>query len=191
MEAEIPAAPLQPGTLLVASTMLTDGIFDECVVLLLDVDESGALGVVLNEYSGIDLDAVLPGWGALTSWPHRLINGGPVSQDGAICLASPTNPEEEPPGWRPVFDQVGLLHLETPIELVEGAFRDLRIFAGYAGWVPGQLEDEVAQGMWYPVPGSYADVFHPEPHTLWRRVLSRQPGQLGWLATWTATPEFN
>ncbi|HHU38135.1 MAG TPA: YqgE/AlgH family protein [Propionibacterium sp.] len=191
MDPEIASAPIKPGTLLVAGVELTDGIFDGTVVLLLDVDASGALGVVLNAYTGVDLGSVLPGWDDLTTWPHRLFDGGPVSQEGAICLASPSHETEEPPGWRALFDRVGLLHLETPIELATGAYSDLRIFAGYAGWAPGQLQDEVAQGMWHPVRARHADVFDPDPETLWRRVLARQGGQLGWLSTWTPTPELN
>ena len=191
MDPEITNAPIEPGTLLVAGVELTDGVFDGSVVLLLDVDASGALGVVLNAFTGVDLASVLPGWDALTTWPHRLYDGGPVSQEGAICLATPSHPTEEPPGWRPLFDRVGLLHLETPIELATDAYSDLRIFAGYAGWAPGQLQGEVAQGMWHPVRALHADVFDPDPETLWRRVLARQGGQLGWLSTWTPTPERN
>lgn len=185
------AAPLEPGTLLIAGVQLTDGVFDGTVVLLLDVDESGALGVVLNEFADVDLVAVLPGWEGLTTWPQRLFDGGPVSQEGAICLASPADETEEPPGWRRLFGPVGLLHLETPLELATGAYRDLRIFAGYVGWAPGQMQGEVAQGFWHPVRATYRDVFDPDPQTLWRRVLARQGGQLGWLSTWTSTPELN
>lgn len=185
------SAPLAPGTLLVAGVELRDGVFDSAVVLLLDVDATGALGVVLNEFCPLALDTVLPGWGTLTSVPQQLFDGGPVSQDGAVCVASPTHPSEEPPGWRPLFDRIGLLHLDTPLELVAGAYKDLRIFAGYAGWAPEQLEAEVAQGAWYPVRGTYADVFDADPEGLWRRVLARQGGELGWLSTWTSTPELN
>lgn len=181
----------QPGALLVASTLLSDGVFDETVVLLLDVDGSGALGVVLNRFSDVDLAMVLPGWDRLSSWPHLLHDGGPVSQEGAICLASPLEVSEEPPGWRRLFGDVGLLHLETPVELADGAFRDLRIFAGYAGWGPEQLEGELARDMWFVVPATHSDVFDTDPPTLWRRVLRRQGGELGWLSTWTSTPELN
>ncbi len=191
MDRQLNPAPLAPGTLLVAGADLSDGVFDGSVVLLLDVDASGALGVVINELSALPLDNVLPGWGPLTTWPHHLFDGGPVSQEGAICLASPTHPSEEPPGWRPLFDRIGLLHLDTPLELVEGAYRDVRIFAGYSGWAPGQLQAEVVRGAWYPVSARYNDVFDPDPTTLWRRVLARQGGELGWLATWTPTPELN
>lgn len=185
------SAPLQPGTLLVAGVELTDGVFDGTVLLLLDVDDSGALGVVLNNFSPLELADVLPGWQEMASWPAQLYDGGPVSPEGAICLATPADANEEPPGWRPVFDRVGLLHLDTPLELVAGAYDDLRIFAGYAGWAPGQLQGEVDQGMWHPVVAQSRDVYDPDPDSLWRRVLMRQGGQLGWLATWTPTPELN
>lgn len=180
-----------PGVLLVAAVGLSDGVFDGTVVLMLDADAGGALGVVLNRLSDIDLDAALPGWAELASHPRLLHDGGPVSQEGAICLASPAHEGEEPPGWRRLFDDVGLLHLDTPVEIAEGAYRGLRIFAGYAGWGPQQLEGELERGLWYVVPARYRDVFDPDPVTLWRRVLRRQGGQLGLLSTWTPLADFN
>lgn len=180
-----------PGLVLVASVAITDGVFDHSVCVLLDADAGGALGVVLNQLSDYDMDAVLPGWSALVTFPGRLFDGGPVSREGAICLASPVSRGEEPPGWRPLFGGIGLLHLDTPVEIVRGAYRDLRIFSGYAGWGPGQLQTELDEGLWHVVPTRYEDVFDPEPATLWRRVLRRQGGDLALLASWTATPELN
>ena len=184
-------APLVPGTLLVAAVDVRDGIFDNTVVLLLDVDDTGALGVVLNRESDLSLASVLPPWAGLVSAPRALFAGGPVSPEGAICLASPTGVDEDPPGWRRLFSAIGLLHLDTPVEIAEGAYRDLRIFAGYAGWAPDQLQGEVERGAWVPVRLHPGDVFDSDPATLWRRVLGRQGGELGWLATWTPTPELN
>ena len=182
----------EPGDLLVASALLTDGVFDQTVVLVLDSDEDGALGVILNEISQTTLESVLPTWVSVVSEPKLLFHGGPVSPNGAICLASVAEPGEEPPGWRPVFDRIGLLHLDTPIELVTGgAYADLRIFAGYAGWSPGQLAGEVAQQMWHVVPAAYDDVFARQPTGLWRRVLRRQPNALAFFATWVEDPDWN
>ncbi|MFV0451223.1 MAG: YqgE/AlgH family protein [Propioniciclava sp.] len=188
---EDPDAALAPGTLLVAGVLLSDGVFDGTVVVVIDADESGALGVILNQFSEFDLADALPGWEPMASFPHRLHHGGPVSPEGAICLAAPVDEQEDPPGWRRLFGQVGLLHLQTPLELVDGAFRGLRIFAGYAGWGQGQLEAEIARKYWHVVPATFGDVFDPDPETLWRRVLARQGGELGWLSTWTSTPELN
>ena len=92
-----------------ASIMLADGVFNQTVVLILDSDEDGALGVILNEISQTPLDAVLPEWVSTVSEPRLLFHGGPVSPNGAICLASVAADDEEPPGWRPLFSSVGLL----------------------------------------------------------------------------------
>ena len=187
----MPTPLIEPGLLLIAGVGLSDGVFDQAVVVVLDADRSGALGVTLNRLSEFELEAALPGWAPLASFPPALYEGGPVSQEGAICLASPAREEEEPPGWRPLYDRVGLLQLDTHLEIATGAYRDLRIFAGYAGWSAGQLEDELQRGLWYPVPARYPDAFDPDPATLWRRALRRQGGELGLLSAWTATPELN
>ena len=179
------------GDLLVASIMLADGVFNQTVVLVLDADEDGALGVILNEISQTPLDAVLPDWVGTVSEPRLLFHGGPVSPNGAICLASVAADGEEPPGWRPLFDSVGLLHLDTPIEIVSGAYRDLRIFAGYAGWASGQLQAEISEGMWHLVPADYGDVFAGQPLELWRTVLRRQQGEIAFFSTWLENPELN
>jgi putative transcriptional regulator len=180
-----------PGDLLVASVLLADGVFNQTVVLVLDSDEDGALGVILNEISQTPLDAVLPDWVSAVSEPQMLYHGGPVSPNGAICLASVMNAGEEPPGWRPLFDTVGLLHLDTPIEIVAGAYRDLRIFAGYSGWSAGQLQAELSQGMWHLSRARYEDVFATRPLDLWRTVLRRAPGELAFFSTWTEDPDLN
>lgn len=179
------------GDLLVAGVGITDGVFDGAVVLLLDADEAGTVGVVLNRIAGIELSGALPGWSRLVSEPLALFDGGPVSQQGAVCLAEPWSAVEEPPGWRPVFERVGLLNLDTPVEIAEGTYRHLRIFAGYAGWDAGQLERELEFGMWHVLPALPADVFDPLPESLWRQVLRRQGGELGLLSTWTTSAELN
>jgi len=179
------------GDLLVAGISIADGVFDGTVVLLLDADESGTVGVVLNRLTQMELGEALPAWSRLVCEPQALFDGGPVSQQGAICLAEPWSDTEEPPGWRPVFDGVGLLNLDTPVEIAEGTYRHLRIFAGYAGWDAGQLERELEFEMWHVLPATTQDVFDPDPETLWRRVLRRQGGELGLLSTWTSAAELN
>lgn len=186
----IPSGP-SAGELLVASASHAEGYFHQTVIYLLDADESGALGVILNRLAEADLAEVLPQWANLVSPPQELFAGGPVSQNGAVCVARLANPTEDPPGWRRVRGDLGLLHLDTPVEIAAGAYSDLRIFAGYAGWEAGQLEGELLQGFWHRFPCTEADIFGADQGDLWRRVLRRQGGEEAWFASWTDDPELN
>jgi putative transcriptional regulator len=192
VELEVRMTEYRAGDLLVAAITVSDGVFDGAVVLLLDADEAGTVGVVLNQISPVDLSGALPAWADLVAEPSVLFDGGPVSQQGAICLAEAWNDDDEPPGWRRVFGRIGLLNLETPVEIAEGAYRNLRVFAGYAGWDTGQLEGELEFGMWHVVGAKDSDPFDPDPETLWRRVLRRQGGELALFSTWpTDSVELN
>ncbi len=185
------AHPPAAGDLLVAAVGTQDPHFNESVVLLLDSDEGGALGVVINRLAETDLDDVLPSWQEFVSPPARLFAGGPVSPNGAVCVARVLNSNEEPPGWRPVRDDMGLLHLDTPTEIVSGAYSDLRIFAGYAGGESGQLEGEILRGGWHRMSARPEDVFCADPGTLWRRCLRRIGGDTALFSTWTDKVDLN
>ncbi|MYV37788.1 YqgE/AlgH family protein [Streptomyces sp. SID1328] len=183
------------GRLLVATPALADPNFDRAVVLLLDHDEEGSLGVVLNRPTPVDVRDVLAGWAALAGEPGVVFQGGPVSLDSALGVAViPGSGEGEsavPLGWRRVHGAIGLVDLETPPELVASALGALRIFAGYAGWGPGQLQDELDQGAWYVVESEPGDISSPEPERLWREVLRRQRGDLAMVATYPDDPSLN
>ncbi|VXB91464.1 YqgE/AlgH family protein [Nocardioides sp. AX2bis] len=188
--------PVPPGAgmLLVAAPALLDPNFADTVVLLLDVNDEGALGVVLNRPSPVPVAEVLPEWGALASEPEVLFHGGPVGPDGALAVVLVGGPTDDPAGrvgFREVAGGVGLVDLETPVELVAEGLAALRVFAGYAGWGAGQLEDEIAEGSWYVVPGEPHDAFHPDTGGLWREVLRRQPDELAWASTRPADPGLN
>lgn len=189
-DVEMPHPP-QPGELLVASPGDVAGYFARSVVLILDRDASGTLGVCLDRLSSFALAELLPGWENLVCPPERLFEGGPVSPNGAVCVARVADPDEEPPGWRRIFADVGLLHLDTPIEIVAGAYTDLRIFAGYAGWDAGQLENELVGGAWHRIPARLDDIFTARPEVLWRRVLRRQGNPLALYSTWSEDPQLN
>ena len=154
------------GRLLVATPALADPNFDRAVVLLLDHDEEGSLGVVLNRPTPVDVGDILEGWADLAGEPGVVFQGGPVSLDSALGVAV------IPGGDRGA----------RAARLAAGARRDragrpggaagaarprrsarLRIFAGYAGWGPGQLEDELDEGAWYVVESEPGDVSSPRP----------------------------
>jgi putative transcriptional regulator len=171
--------------------MLLDPNFERTVVLLLDSDENGALGVVLNRPTAVPVGRVLPDWTTAVGTPDVVFQGGPVDADAALSLAALAPGGAEPLGWRPLFGNVGIVDLDAPTQHVVPALSGLRIFAGYAGWSSDQLEGEIEEGAWYVVPSISADLLTGDPQTLWRRVLRRQPGELAWLSTRPADPTWN
>lgn len=183
------------GRLLVASPTLVDPNFARTIVLLLDVDEDGVLGVVLNRPSEVAVGEVLEPWADAVGDPRVLFRGGPVGTDSALAVATlveeTQEADDQPVGWRPLFRDTGLVDLDVPSEVIVPALRGMRIYAGYAGWSQGQLESEIEDGAWYVVAGERQDVFHTDPGDLWQQVLRRQPGPLAWLATYPDDPSQN
>lgn len=194
------------------------------MVLVLDHDAEGSLGVILNRPTPVAVGDVLAGWEQLTAEPGVVFQGGPVSLESALGIAvipggSGGAPREvaaideptprrrpwgdaaaglrrradrnDPVGWRRVHGAIGLVDLETPPELLAAALGSLRIFAGYAGWGPGQLAAEVTAGAWYVVDSEPGDVSSPEPDGLWRSVLRRQRSGLAMVATYPDDPSLN
>lgn len=166
------------------------GYFDRSVVLLLDHGDQGSLGVCLHQPAAIEMVEPLAHFQDLLSPPATLFEGGPVSQQAAVALAQVADPLEEPPGWKRVFGSVGILDLETPIELVAGTFSHLRIYVGLSGWDLGQLQGELIRGSWFRTSATEEEVFGT-PENLWRRVLRRMGGAGGRWSTWTESPELN
>lgn len=182
---------LRAGMLLLATPALLDPNFAETVVLMLDVDGDGALGVVLNRPTPVPVVEVLAAWGDAVAEPEVLFQGGPVSTEGALAVAMLRTPGDVPVGFRLVEGRLGLVDLDTPVELIDGSLEGLRIFAGYAGWGAEQLRAEIEEGSWYVAPGLADDVFRVDPDDLWRDVLRRQPGELAWRSTRPVDPASN
>ncbi|MGY1716771.1 YqgE/AlgH family protein [Geodermatophilus sp. SYSU D01106] len=181
-----------PGSLLVAMPALSDPNFAGTVVYVLDHNDSGTLGVVLGRPSQVEIRDVLPGWCDLAVEPGVFHVGGPCETDTALCLAACPGEGAEPAGLRRVAGDVYLVDLDADPDALDGGLTGLRVFAGYAGWSPGQLAGELAEGAWACVPGTPDDVLSdlsgPE---LWRAVLGRQRGRLAVLSTAPADPSAN
>lgn len=175
------------GTLLIASPRLSGPEFARALVLLLEVDDDGVLGVVLNRPSQVSLTG-LDAWGQLASDPAVVYSGGPVEPEGALAVATLAPGAVEPDGWHRMFGDTGLVDLNAAST---GQFDSLRVYAGYAGWSPGQLDSEIAEGAWYVVPAWPEDLAAADPDLLWRTVLRRQPAPLSMLLTMPANPAAN
>ncbi|GAA3428668.1 YqgE/AlgH family protein [Streptosporangium sandarakinum] len=191
------AEAIYVGGLLVAAPQLDDPNFRRSVVLILEHDaEGGTLGVVLNRPSDISVTQVLPTWDTMVTGPSVLFQGGPVQTDSALALAAVPS-GQEPLGWRrlhagtPAVSRLGTVDLDAPPEILAGEIAQMRIFAGYSGWTAGQLEAEIGEGAWYVVDAEPGDTFYPDPGSLWRAVLRRQPGELAYVATCPDDPSMN
>lgn len=184
-------APSLLGRLLVAAPVMVDPNFDHTVVLVLEHSHEGALGVVLNRPTEADVFSVLPRWESLVAEPTVIFEGGPVSPTAAICLARAGDAWTEREGWKPLFGGLGTVDLELAPDEVGAPVEKVRVFAGYAGWGPGQLDDEVEEGAWFVLDALPADALSAEPVTLWEAVLRRQGGPLALVATFPADPSLN
>jgi putative transcriptional regulator len=178
------------GRLLVATTDLVDPNFAQSVVLLLDHDDDGTLGVILNRPSDIETADVLPSVGAVGQTPPVVFAGGPVAPQNALAVGTLPLVEPDPTWFRRVFDNVGLVDVDA-LESGDASVNQVRIYAGYSGWSPGQLDDEIAEGAWFVLEAQPSDNFHPDPANLWRSVLRRQPPPLSYLVSWTPDPDAN
>ncbi|HET9078646.1 MAG TPA: YqgE/AlgH family protein [Acidimicrobiales bacterium] len=184
---------ISTGRLLVANPMLPDPNFDRTVVLLLAYADEGALGVVLNRPSDTHVGDPLAPWEDLAAAPAVLFVGGPVQHQAVICLARPDQRTgtDAMEGFKAVTPEVGTLDLDLDPALVGASFRQVRIFAGYAGWSAGQLESEIEAGAWWVVDAEPGDPFSVDPANLWKHVLRRQRPPLGYVAYFPDDPADN
>lgn len=180
--------PPAGGRLLVATPLLDDPHFARTVVYLLEHDGGGTVGVIMNRPSRTPVGQVLPDWHSAVSGPAVVFGGGPVQPDGALCLAQL---DGEGPGVRRVVDGVGTVDLDGDITIISGLAKRMRVFAGHAGWSPGQLEDEMAEGAWWVVDGTADDLFSMAPDGMWAAVLRRQPWPLNLISTYPLDPTLN
>ena len=179
--------------ILVAGPHLFDPNFRRSVVLVATHDADGAFGLVLNRPTDIELDDVLGEWTALIGDPVVAFEGGPVQREIAVGLgrlragASPPGPDV----WTPIAERVGLLDLAaSPLEFGP-SIEALRVFSGYSGWGPGQLDAEVAAADWFVLPFHPDDPFRADADALWRAILRRQSGRLAMFADYPNDPRQN
>lgn len=165
------------GRLLLATPSIGDGVFARSVVYLLAHGDDGAMGVIVNRPLPAEVDDVLPAWVETVSSPSLLFQGGPVATDSALAVGIGG-------------ETVALVDLDGPPP-APGALSALRVFAGYAGWSPGQLEEEVAEGSWLVVDADPREVFGGHPEALWGDLVRRQRGDLRLWASLPADPDLN
>jgi putative transcriptional regulator len=158
---------LGKGKLLVATELVRGQAFAESVVLLLNYDTTGAAGLVVNRPTEVPPAEALPDLAGVEHYEGALYWGGPVQQ---FTLRALLHSDAPPDGAIAIFDSVYLGMLDE--NLLDGVSSDtsLRFFIGYAGWAPGQLEQEMESGSWHIVAATEALVFADDPDGIWRKL---------------------
>ncbi len=185
----MPDVQLIPGTLLVAPPALLDPNFRRATVLLCDHNEEGSFGLVINRVLDAEPSDVLEG---IENYSGRLSFGGPVQADTLHYLH--LHGDDVPTAIR-VMDDVhwggSFDTIRDLIDTFQSTAQTLRFFLGYAGWGPGQLEEEIEQGGWIISQAIAEDIFTEAPDTLWRHVLRRMGGEYAVLSNFPDDPRMN
>ncbi len=170
---------LAPG-LLVAVPQMADDNFDHSVVYLISHDDDGAFGLVLNRPSEFDLADVCQEFDIQSKRTDPVFAGGPVETNRGFLLHSgqpiPDQSEE-------VEEGVQISGRPDVLEQFCKGEDMFRLFVGYSGWGPGQLEAEISVGAWLTLPSRTDYVFSEQPETLWTRVLDDAGIHPGTIAT--------
>ncbi len=167
---------LGSGKLLVATPKLNGPWFAQSVVLLLDYDQTGALGLIINQLTSLPVKQIIPGAPGIEARSDRIYLGGPVSPSSVVFLI---RSESEPPSSRLLVDGI---HVSTSPRALEHVIENetpasrFHAFVGYAGWGPGQLDAELARGDWWVAPAKSELIFDESPDKLWKKLFLHYGG---------------
>jgi putative transcriptional regulator len=176
------------GQLLIAAPTMSDPNFARTVVAIANHDADGALGIVLNRPSDTEVVEAVPELGGVIDSDEVVYVGGPVQPASIVVLAEFEDPAE---AAFLVVEGIGLVSDRTGLDRLDTATARRRIYAGYTGWGPGQLESELEREDWIVEPAQPQDVFDDDPLDLWTRVLERKGGQFRLLARMPIDPSVN
>jgi putative transcriptional regulator len=186
-EAEPPFASLA-GDLLVAAPALVDPNFRRSVVLVIEHEPEGAVGLILNRPIDHEARDAVPALEAVLPESERLHRGGPVETEAAIALAEYRDLAVGPGA---VIGPIGVLAAPLDGDTLAEEVARARVYLGYAGWGPGQLEAELAEEAWFVTPADPGDVFAEDAELLWASVLDRMGGPYRVVATMPDDPSLN
>jgi putative transcriptional regulator len=177
------------GKLLLAAPALKDPNFDRTVVFIAEHSEDGAMGLVLNRPSEAPVVDAIPDLTWIADSDDLVYVGGPVAPNGVIVLA-----EWEDPSQAVVLvdDDLGFVPGDVEdTDALAAAVRRARVYAGHAGWGPGQLEDELAEEAWIVEAPLREELFSEDPEGLWSAVLRRKGREFALLSTMPPDPSLN
>jgi putative transcriptional regulator len=176
------------GKLLLASPSLEDPNFTRTVVLVAEHTDEGAMGLVLNRPADMTVGESAPELEELVDASEPLYVGGPVQPTAVIVLAAFTDPGA---AGLLISDDVGFLSAQLDLADSAAVTSRTRIFAGHAGWGPGQLDEELEREDWIIETPRPDELFSSDPDALWSSVLTRKGGTFALVARMPENPSLN
>lgn len=179
---------LSAGQLLIAEPFLADNNFARSVILLCEHSDEGSVGFVINKPTQLTLGDLLPD----IYTPLLGVNqGGPVQLDTLHMLhrmPGTFGGNEVTPGvfWGGSYDALQEAVMNKKYHPV-----DLRLFVGYSGWSPGQLEKEANEGSWLITDLSEEILFETDPKDMWKRAIRLLGPEYAYLANLPLNPQLN
>jgi putative transcriptional regulator len=176
------------GRLLIAGPTLSDPNFARTVVLMAEQGEEGAMGVILNRPATITVGEAVPELAQLAGDEDHVYVGGPVQRQAVIVLAEFDDPEQ---AGQLVLPGIGFAAADSDFGELANGVRRVRVFAGCAGWAPGQLEAEIGRDDWIIGDPAPDDLFASDAEELWSTILKRMGGNYALMATMPVDPSMN
>jgi putative transcriptional regulator len=173
----LPAALAQQGqkpngVFLVAKPGLRDANFSETVVLVTQTEDASTVGVILNRPTTLSLRQFVPESAMPDNYREPVFFGGPVMRQTIVALFRTETPPSAP-AFHVLKDLYLTMHPDTIRLLLADGSRQYRLYAGFAGWAPRQLESEFEREGWYVLPADPATVFRSDLEILWQELLQR------------------
>jgi putative transcriptional regulator len=191
---------LLSGQFLIAEVELGDPNFHRTIILMLEHNEEGAFGLVVNRETEVTLGKVLEPYADIPQGELPIYYGGPVEQQYLFTLHSGLPAEymsehilspTKGVFFEPDFTLVNAYLMKQWEDTPPPERPDFRFYAGYSGWSPGQLERELTEDTWITIPAKSDLVFSKDPDTAWEDAL-RKKGGIYWVAAETGfKPSIN
>lgn len=178
----------EPGMLLVAAPGMLSEEFNRSVVLIIEHNEQLTFGVNLASRSDLAVFNVMPEWLPAVAKPQALYIGGPLNQQSVVGLAMTKAGVDldQAPHLNRLANRLAHVDLRADPGSIAEQVEGMRLFAGYAEWAPGQLDEEIERGDWYVTPALPTDVVVPGRTDLWGDVMRRQQMPLPLFSTFPA-----
>ena len=165
------------GTLLIASRDLADANFAKTAVIVLNYGSEGAVGLIINRPSSLDLATLLPNVAGISDWDAPVFVGGPVRRERIMLLIAAADAPQGAVTILPGVFATGDLSALEALAAAGLGDRRLKAYIGYAGWGPGQLDAEIGRGDWFLARADAKVVFEWAPSDIWSELIKRHEGR--------------